>query len=415
LFTVVLTQYNGVILGPIAKVLGLIFNGLFNVLSSIGIENAGLCIIVFTFIVNGFMIPLTIKQQKFSKLSTKMNPELMKIQEKYKGKKDEASMKNQQLETQALYQKYGANPTSGCLPLLIQMPILFALYRVIYHVPAYVTSIYNMYDKIAVAIQGTGGDYTTKMIKFAENFKTLQTKGWPDMTKSISNDHLIDIMAQFRSTDWANLQKAFPTIQDQIHASSVQIMHVNSFLGGINIADNPSFGHPITILIPILAVATQFLQTKMMMVNTPMDASNPTAQTMKTMNNVMPLVSGFFCMTFPTGIGIYWVAGSVFRIIQQFFVNRYMDHIDVEELIAKNQEKSKNRKVKLGIDPNMQEVAKKRTSSIQEIANSNKTNSKKTSSESSNVDKKNVTYKSGSISSIANMLGNKDGSDKGEN
>ena len=104
--SVVLTQSGG-ILGPIANALGWILNAIFGFLSNFGIENAGLCIIIFTFLVNALMIPLTLKQQKFTKLSSVMNPELQKVNAKYAGKKDEASMRKMQLETQAVYEKYG--------------------------------------------------------------------------------------------------------------------------------------------------------------------------------------------------------------------------------------------------------------------------------------------------------------------
>ncbi len=399
------------ILGPIAKLLGWVLNGIFNFLSSFGIENAGLCIILFTFLVNALMIPLTIKQQKFSKLSAKMNPELTKIQAKYKGKKDEVSMRNQQAETQAIYQKYGTNPTSGCLPMLVTFPILFALYRVIYNVPAYVNSIYNMYEKVAAAILST--DNVSKMTEIAKQFPTLKSAKWDQMT----TNHVIDVLAQFKKANWEELANQFPTIADTIQTSSHQIMSVNNFIGGLNIAENPALNNPISLLIPILAIASQFLQTRMMTSGTQMDENNPTAATMKTMNNVMPFVSGVFCMMFPIGIGIYWIAGSVFRIVQQFFVNRYMDRIDIDSLIEKNVEKASKKKTKLGIDPNMsmQEYAKKRTSTIQEKATVNVAkNNSKTDNEPSNSDSKNVSYTPGSISSIANMLGNKNNSDKGD-
>ena len=123
---ILLTQ-NGGLLGPIAKVLGYIMEGIFNVINYIGIPNIGLAIILFTIVVNLLMMPLTIKQQKFSKLSAKMQPEIQAIQAKYKNKKDNASQMAQSQEVQAVYAKYGVSATGSCLQLLIQMPILFAL------------------------------------------------------------------------------------------------------------------------------------------------------------------------------------------------------------------------------------------------------------------------------------------------
>lgn len=138
-----LTKTNTFIIGPVATLLGFIMNAIFIFLSSVfHVENLGLCIILFTIIIYGLMTPLTIKQQKFSKLQVRMNPELQKIQKKYKGKQqDQASMMKMNEETKAVYEKYGVSPSGSCLQMLIQLPILFALYRVIWNIPAYVSGV----------------------------------------------------------------------------------------------------------------------------------------------------------------------------------------------------------------------------------------------------------------------------------
>ena len=123
---IMLTQVGG-FLGPFAWVFGQVFNLLYELLSLVGIENVAITVILFTIVTKLLMTPLTIKQQKFSKLSNKMNPELTAIQEKYKGKKDEQSIRLMQIEQQAVYEKYGTNPTAGCLPMLIMFTIMFAL------------------------------------------------------------------------------------------------------------------------------------------------------------------------------------------------------------------------------------------------------------------------------------------------
>ena len=129
------------IIKQIAWLLGKLMDGIYNVLDVIGIQNIGICIIIFTIIIYTLLIPLTIKQQKWSKMSAVMQPEMRKIQKKYAGKKDTASMAKQQEELQILYEKYGTSPTGGCLPLLIQMPILFALYPVVSDIPRYVRCV----------------------------------------------------------------------------------------------------------------------------------------------------------------------------------------------------------------------------------------------------------------------------------
>ena len=161
---VFLTKEDGLLMGPISRVLGWILNGIYEFLTlftddvnGIGMANIALCIILFTIVVKMLMLPLTIKQQKSTKLSSQMSPELTAINEKYKGKTDEASRRKMQMETQAVYEKYGTNPMAGCLTLLISLPILFALYRVIYAIPAYVNDVYDMYKLAADAISGVEG------------------------------------------------------------------------------------------------------------------------------------------------------------------------------------------------------------------------------------------------------------------
>ena len=156
---ILLTQNTTPIIGQVAWLLGKIMNAIFYVIDFIGIPNIGLAIILFTIVVNLLMTPLNIKQQKFSKLSAKMNPELQAIEAKYKGRKDNDSMMAKNQEIQLVYAKYGVSPSGSCVQLLIQMPILFALYRVIYSMPAYVTKIGNTFrvlaDKI-ISVDGGG-------------------------------------------------------------------------------------------------------------------------------------------------------------------------------------------------------------------------------------------------------------------
>ena len=142
---ILLTQYQGMFIGPVAKILGYLMEGIFYVLNMIGIQNSGLSIILFTVVIYLFMTPLTIKQQKFSKLQTKMSPEIQAIQAKYKNKKDNDSMMAMNQETQAVYAKYGVSASGSCIQLAIQMPILLSLYRVIYAIPAYVASVKEVF------------------------------------------------------------------------------------------------------------------------------------------------------------------------------------------------------------------------------------------------------------------------------
>ena len=168
MYSVFLTQYSGKILGPIARLLGLLMNGIFVMLDKIGIPNTGLAIILFTIVIYLLLMPLTIKQQKFSKLSAKMNPELQAIQAKYKDKKDNESMVRMNEETKAVYAKYGTSPTGSCLQLAIQMPILFALYRVIDNIPAYVIKVKECFSPFVDEFIKLDG--STDFIQNTDNF-----------------------------------------------------------------------------------------------------------------------------------------------------------------------------------------------------------------------------------------------------
>lgn len=401
-----LTQYQGKILGPVAWVLGKILNGIYIALSQFGIENAGLCIIIFTFFVNALIIPFNIKQQKFSKLSSVMQPELTKINEKYRNKKDTESMQKMQLESQAVYQKYGVNPTSGCLPLLITMPILLALYRVIYAIPAYVDSIGALYYNIANALQGQNYlDYMTGLIKELN----VITSGWGDISTEISATNLVDIMSQFKTANWEAMIQQFPDIAETIRVNSDKIMHINTIIGGINIVDAPGYKFP-GVLLPILAVITQLIQVRLMPqpATTQGEEMNATMQSMKMMNTFMPIFSGIMCCMLPIGVGVYWVAGYVFRIFQQLCINQYMKKIDVNQMIEKNVEKAKKRNAKLGIDPEaVQKYAMQRTSNIndnkKQISTAGKANIDVNKNKKVDIGK-GKEYKPGSIAQKAHLV-----------
>jgi YidC/Oxa1 family membrane protein insertase len=396
-------------------------NAIYEFFNLFGIQNIALTIIIFTFFVRALMLPLTIKQQKFTKMSSVMNPELQKIQAKYKGKKDQASMQKQQLETQAVYQKYGANPTSGCLPLLITLPIMFALYAVIYNIPAYVNQVYHLYEGIANQVLVTS-DYQTLLTTLAETVKNSRLKIPTDMTTARS---VIDVLKYFTQDTWTAFATSFPDIQNSAANGSLTVAEsinklasINTFLG-FNIANAPGMKLSPALIIPVLAGGLQYIQGKQISVkNKDMNQDNPAASAMNSMNVVMPIMSAFFCITFPIGVGIYWIASSAFAIVQQFFVNKYMDRVDVNDLIAKNVAKQKKKNAYMeskGIS--MSDLAKTQTKNIENTASEkvSKADPAEKNEEEPVVDIKKKTTNSSnskSISDIANLLNNKN--DKGE-
>lgn len=357
---ILLTQNNTFIIGDVARILGWIMDVLFNFLNSVfGIQNIGLCIILFTVIIYLLMLPLTIKQQKFSKLSAKMNPELQQIQQKYKNKKDNNSMMAMNEETQAVYAKYGVSPTGSCLQLLIQMPILFALYRVIMNVPAYVNGVKNVFMELANQIMSAPGG--------SDFIQELSTNGrmyieGKDFTQV---NTIIDVLYKLQDTGnatWQMLIDRFPEMESLIVMTQDSISGMNNF--GINIANSPwniarsalAAGSVMmligAVLVPFLAAFTQWLNVKMMpQPSTTGDGNDTMNATMKSMNMMMPLMSAWFCFTLPAGMGLYWIMGAVVRGIQQWAINRYLDKLDLDEVVKKNIEKNNRIREKKGLPP----------------------------------------------------------------
>ncbi len=421
--SVILTTYQGAILGPVARLLGYILQALYALLSNFGIENAGICIILFTFIVNALMLPLQIKQQKFAKMSSIMNPELTEIQKKYKNKKDQASQQKMSLETQALYQKYGVSPASGCLPMFITFPILLALYRVVYNIPAYVPQVQEIYIDLAEKIQTAG--VTVEQLSKMVTSNTYVINNAVQAAKESSNiSYFIDVLGQFNAAAWEQLVNTCPALESTIMSVAEKSRQINSFLG-LNLADTPAIRN-VSVIIPILSTITQIISFKISMAGNPQttDTDNPTAASMKMMNNVMPIMTGLMCFMFPIGAGIYWIAGNVFRIFQSLGINIYFNRMDMDAEVAKNVEKSKKRYEKLGVDPNtaMKDIAQKRTSSIQSKP-TNGEEKKNDSSISKNISSAklsknsyktggNKKYTEGSIAAYANMMARDNSGDK---
>jgi YidC/Oxa1 family membrane protein insertase len=349
---ILLTKSNTFLIGWVASLFGYVMEFIYNVTYSVfGIENIGLAIIVFTMLVNIAMIPLLMKQQKSMKINNIIQPEIQAIQKKYKGKDDQRSQIRMQAETQAVYDKYGTSMTGGCLTSLISFPIMLGLYQIILNMPAYIGTFRNYFTNVAAKIQEQSG--------FVESLTELAA------SRGISGDLtqtniLVDLMYKFSGEDWQTLEGIFPSIQNVIAENAAKISEVLSF-GPINLMESPGFRISWAILIPILAGLTQWFSTKLM---TPASANrnredDPMGSSMKMMNTIFPLMSVFFCFTFPAYIGIYWVANSAFRIPIQFFINKQVDKADTNEIIRQNIEKKNKKRAKKGLPPLSEKTVEK--------------------------------------------------------
>ncbi len=283
---------NWPIIKQVAYLFGFVMRGIFLVLDAVGIHNIAACIILFTIITRMILLPMTFRQQKFSKLSAAMNPELQALQKKYANKKDNASMQKMQMEQQQIYDKYGTSMTAGCLPSLIQIILLFALYPVVYNLEKYVPELANF--------------------------------------------------------------------------TEAEITQMYTFCG-IYLNDTPKLGLNPSVLIPILAGVFQFISTRLTMMNQPsMNDNNGMASSMKTMNYMMPIMSVVFCFSFSAFIGVYWIAMSLVMVVQQWFINRHMKNVSVDDMIRENIEKQNKKRAKKGLPP----INEKATMSTKNISKS---------------------------------------------
>ena len=419
---VMMTKVTTPIIGWICSILGWVINGIYTLLDIIGIPNIGIAIILFTFVVYMAMMPLQIKQQKFSKMNSIMQPEIQKIQKKYKGKSDQDSMMKQNEELNAVYQKYGVSPTGSCVQLLIQMPVLLALYQVIYHIPGYITRVGNIFSGLAdkiVTIDGYGNIISTFLTDNKINMYGISAN--TEFTKQTVIDFLYKLSpSQMEVFSGLSEMSAHG---DTFEKVAQQASHINQFLN-LNISDTPwaiiksgmdqggAAGWLMVIaaaLIPILAWFTQWMNYKLMpQPETSKDSQPSTMEaSMKSMNTIMPVMSAVFCFSFPVGIGIYWVIGAVIRSVQQVFLNKTMDNMDMEEYIKKNQEKAKKKMEKKGISADkINQQARMNVKNIQTTPQKQGTTveEKAAKVKKSTEYYQNTNYKPGSLAAKANMV-----------
>ena len=260
----------GAIFEPLYKLFGAILK-FFYELSG----NYGVAIILFTLAVNIILLPLTWKQQKSTTKMQSIQPELKKIQQKYKNDKEKLNM-----EMMKLYKDNDINPMGGCLPLLIQLPIIFILYQIVYRP-------------------------LTCMLSMA-----------PDAIEALKTTYnLHDYSAEIK-----------------IAALDPSINIDFNFLG-LNLSETPSFSNFHWLwLIPALAGITTFalswLTTKQSNARKTEKEENSTADTMQTMTKIMPLITVWFAFNFPAGIGFYWIMNNLFKMIQQIAVNKILSKED---------------------------------------------------------------------------------------
>ena len=258
------------------------------------VQNYGFAIIIFTLIVKLIMLPLVIKQQKSTVQMQKIQPEMQAIQKKYANDQQRLSQ-----ETMKLYKKYNISPAGGCLPLLIQLPIIFGLYQVITRPMQYILHMgTDVIQKVADVLKEAG--HITESVA---NFATKQ--------------HQITVASSMAD----NL--AF--VEEKV-GTALSTLNFDFF--GLDLSLTPQLSQPsILWIIPILSAVTAYISGQ---ITTKLSGNQQAAEQMKTMNIMMPLMSGYFCFIMPTGVGLYWVMSNVVQMVQQIVVTKIMLKKDKE-------------------------------------------------------------------------------------
>lgn len=329
------------LLQPLANLLGYLLNLLFNALNAIGIGKIGIAIVLFTIIIKVAMLPLTISQQKTVKISQLMQPEMRAIRAKYRGRRDQESQQRQNEEIRDLYAKYGASQTGGCIQMLIQLPILLALYNVFRSIPMHV-------GKLNTLLSNIFGNGDTGISSIPNYVDTLNNNGfagidWTDKAAAISK------MNAFKGDEWSRFKELFPSLNDLISQNADQVQHMNNFFG-INISISPNQVWGLAILIPILAGVSQLISAWLAQNTTAMGDDKASQVTQKLMIFMMPIMSAFIAISVPAGLGVYWIATAVIQTILQLIINAYIDKVGPEKIIERNLEKRRKKIEKRGVN-----------------------------------------------------------------
>ncbi len=326
----------GVIVGPIAWILGHVINFFFNIIHAIGIEShsLGISIILLTIFTRCLMIPLSYKQQKSMFKMQALSPELKKIQDKYKDSmSDPEIQRKMQMETQKLYSENNVSPFSGCLPMLIQLPIFLGLYHVMQNPFKYIDVINQVYSQISTFVL-TAAQTDTSVLELVRSFGQIGSV--PDGTSidvSVFN-RIINILGpeEMNQLKTAIASADFNTVCEQKDK-------IEYFLG-LNLTETVGFTLSPKLIIPILSGLTTFLSTWLMSKkNASTDPAMKSQQ--RIMNITMPLMMAWITTSLPGGIGIYWIASNLFQLCQQFFLNKHFEKLGTADIIVPKEKKNK--------------------------------------------------------------------------
>ncbi|MBE7035768.1 MAG: YidC/Oxa1 family membrane protein insertase [Ruminococcaceae bacterium] len=278
--------------------LGYLFRFLYQMLN-----NYGWTLVAFTVITKLILLPLTIKQQKSMSKMQAIQPRLQELQKKYQYDQEKLNQ-----ETMKLYKDNNVSPMGGCLPLLIQFPLLIALYNIIRSPLTYVMQL------------GQNGGPS-----IAEIAEVMNAAG-----ANVSVNDQINIASK--------IGEFIPQLTQKF--GEINILNINFSFFGLDLSQTPSLTAlaPLT-LIPILAGLTTFLSSwlsnKMSGQNASAGADNKQS-TMKMMTYLFPLMTVFFAVSLPAGLGFYWILSNIIQIAQQFILHRMFPPVSSEGSVQKH-------------------------------------------------------------------------------
>lgn len=290
----------------ISDLFGIIIKTLYNVFG----QNYLLTLFLFALLVKVLLLPLGIKQQKNSIKQARIRPKEMAIRKKYAGRKDQATQQKLNEEIMKLYQEENINPMSGCLPLLIQMPVIFALYGVIMKPLTYISSL---------------GEKGAKLLIRAYNaVEKAELAGYPEIgviQKFTGNDGGFVKSIGEKFTELAAEEKLNFVWADIL--PELEKLHDSFTIFGIDLTVSPQFKMNIYILIPILTFLFSFFSTKIIRKFTyqPTANSDPSqSASLAMMDWMMPLLSVWISFSVSSAIAVYWIFQNILSAAQQILL-----------------------------------------------------------------------------------------------
>lgn len=316
------TRNPGVIVGPIAKFLGSIYNFLFNIIYNISPTGSlVIAIILFTVLIRLILTPLIIKQQKSTYMMQKIQPEITKIQNKYKNKNDPESQRKMAYELQKIQKDNGVSMLGGCLPMLIQLPILYALFYIFQKAYLYVDVIGQNYSSIADILLSIPVEARVALLK------PIALANSMSMDLAVRDD-ILQFINTITSADWATIINNAGAQFSALLQPLVTQKNLIEYFFGINLVAKAGWHFP-GILIPIAAGVTTFLSFKIMMTrqkkNQKPEDKNSMANSMDSMMYIMPIIMAAMCISFPAALGVYWTVSNIIQILQTAVINKMFD------------------------------------------------------------------------------------------